>query len=48
MNLKKPKFWDLKKPNLLSLALLPFTIFLIISNFFLNLKLKNSDKKIYT
>tara|TARA_Y100000591_G_C21758279_1_gene658663 strand:+ start:35 stop:979 length:945 start_codon:yes stop_codon:yes gene_type:complete len=46
MNLKKPKFWDLKKPNLLSLALLPFTIFLIISNFFLNLKLKNSDKKI--
>ena len=27
MNYKKPKFWDLKKPNLLSYILYPFVIF---------------------
>ena len=44
MKLKKPRFWDYKKPNLLSYILLPFTIPLIISKFFLNLKKKNNIK----
>ena len=26
MNLKKPKFWDKKKPNFISYILLPFSI----------------------
>ena len=40
MNIKKPKFWDLKKPNLTSYLLIPFTIPLLINNFFLNKKNK--------
>ncbi len=36
MNFKKPKFWDLGKPNFLSYILFPFTIFVRINNFFLN------------
>ena len=42
MNFQKPKFWDYKKPNLLSYFLLPFTFPLIVNNFFLKLKKKNS------
>jgi len=38
MILKKPKFWDYKKPNLLSYFLLPFTLPIIINNFFLGVK----------
>ena len=38
MKFKKPKFWDYKKPNILSYILLLFTFPLIINNFFLNLK----------
>ena len=38
MILKKPKFWDYKKPNLLSYFLLPFTLPIIINNFFLRVK----------
>jgi len=34
MILKKPKFWDYKKPNIFSLLLLPFTIPIRINNFF--------------
>ena len=35
MNLKKPKFWDLKKPNLISYLLLPFAFLLQnLNNFF--------------
>tara|TARA_B110000046_G_C12964240_1_gene385920 strand:+ start:103 stop:1044 length:942 start_codon:yes stop_codon:yes gene_type:complete len=41
MKLKKPRFWDYKKPNFISYLLLPFTFPLIINNFFLKLK-KNS------
>ena len=48
MNFKKPKFWDLKKPNLLSYLLLPFTIFLRINNFLLKLKSKRKSKEIKT
>ncbi len=40
IKLKKPKFWDYKKPNFLSYLLLPLTFPIIISNFFLNLKKK--------
>ena len=41
MKFKKPKFWDYKKPNFLSYLLLPFTLPLIINNFFLELKKKD-------
>ena len=44
MKLKKPKFWDYKKPYFLSYLLLPLTFPLIINNFFLNLK---KDNKIH-
>jgi len=43
MMLKKPKFWDYKKPNYISYLLRPFTLPIIINNFFFNL-VKN-DKK---
>lgn len=48
MNFKKPKFWDLKKPNLLSHLLLPFTIFPLINNFLLKLKSKKKSKEVKT
>ena len=48
MKFKKPKFWDLKKPNLLSFLLLPFTIPIKINNFFLNRKSKGKTEKIKT
>ncbi len=41
MNLKKPFFWYLKRPNLLSYLLIPFTIPVIINNFLLRVKKKN-------
>ena len=46
MKIIKPKFWDLKKPNILAFLLLPFTTILLINNFFLNLKKKKKFKKI--
>ena len=50
MNLKKPKFWDYKKPNFLAYLFLPLTIPIKINNFLLNLKkqkiLRNKTKKI--
>tara|TARA_B100000787_G_scaffold167704_1_gene154975 strand:+ start:1747 stop:2688 length:942 start_codon:yes stop_codon:yes gene_type:complete len=50
MKLKKPKFWDYKKPNFLSYLLLPLTIPIIINNFFLdsqnNNRIKQKIKKI--
>ena len=48
MNFNKPKFWDLKKPNLLSHLLLPFTIFPLINNFLLKLKSKKKSKEVKT
>jgi tetraacyldisaccharide 4'-kinase len=46
MKLKKPKFWDYERPNLLSYLLLPLTFPIIINNLFLNLKknIKSSQK----
>ena len=35
MRLLKPKFWDYKKPNFLSYLLLPFTLPIIINNYFI-------------
>ena len=43
MKLKKPKFWDYKKPNIFSILLFPFTIPIIINNLCNQLK-KNKDK----
>ena len=48
MNFKKPIFWDLKKPNIFSYLLLPFTIPVIINNFFLNIQKKYKFSKIKT
>ena len=48
MIFKKPKFWDLKKPNLISLFLLPLTLPIIINNYFLNFKSKTKNKSIKT
>jgi tetraacyldisaccharide 4'-kinase len=43
MNIKKPKFWDYKKPNIYSYILWPLTIFIKIINF-IKIKL-NKQKK---
>ena len=42
----KPKFWDYKNPNLLSKILFPFTLPIIISNFFFKYYPKINNKKI--
>ena len=42
MNLKKPKFWDYKKPNILAYILLPLSFFLKLAT---SLKLKKKLKK---
>ena len=45
MNLKKPSFWDLPKPNFLSYILIPFSLPVIIRNFlFQFLKMEKSTK----
>ena len=46
MILKKPKFWDYGKGNLLAYVLLPLTLPIILNNFFLNLKKSKKNKKI--
>lgn len=48
MKFKKPNFWDLKKPNLVSYILLPFTLPVIINNFFLKFKSVKKNKLIIT
>ena len=42
MKLIKPKFWDYQKPSFLSYLLLPFTLPIIINNYFLDKK-KNKE-----
>ncbi len=44
----KPKFWDVEKPSYLSYLLLPFTVPIIINNYFLSLKKIKNNKKIKT
>ena len=46
MKLQKPKFWDLKKPTLISHILLPFTIPIKINNLLLNLRTPKKNNKI--
>ena len=46
MKLKKPKFWDLKKPNLLSFFLLPLTIPILINNIVIRFANRVKDKRI--
>ena len=48
MRIVKPKFWDFKKPNYISYLLLPFTLLVIINNFFLSLKKNKKYKNIKT
>ena len=48
MKLKKPNFWDYEKPNLIAYLLLPFTFFLILSNYILNFRSKKKFKDIKT
>ena len=43
MNLKKPKFWDYKKPNILAYILLPLSFLLKLIQL---LKIKTKIKKI--
>ena len=47
MKLKKPYFWDLTKPNFLSYLLIPFSLPIILRNFFFQFlkKEKHSDIK---
>ena len=44
MKFKKPKFWDFKKPSLISYLFFPFTFILIINNFFLKLIINKKKK----
>ena len=46
MKLQKPKFWDLKKPNLISYIFLPFTIPIRINNLLVNLRTPKKNNKI--
>jgi tetraacyldisaccharide 4'-kinase len=48
MNLKKPKFWDLKKPNLYAYLLLPIAFILKILSLINNIKPKIKKTKIKT
>ena len=48
MQFKKPKFWNLSKPNFISLFLLPLTIPVIINNFLLSKKPKQNLAKVKT
>ena len=48
MKFKKPKFWDLEKQNYAAYLLFPFTIFLRLNNFFLDLNQKKKNHNIKT
>ena len=48
MKISKPKFWDYKETTFLSGLLLPFTLPLIINNYFLSLNKKKKNKNIKT
>ena len=44
--IKKPKFWDLNKPNFLSYLLFPLTIPIRINNLFLKFRSKKKFKEV--
>ena len=48
MKFKKPKFWDLKKPSLISYLLLPLTIVVKINKYFQSFKITKKNDKIKT
>ena len=48
MNLKKPLFWDLPKPNFLSYLLIPFSLPIILRNFFFHFQRKKKSLNIKT
>ena len=48
MNFKKPVFWDLKKPNLFSNILFPFSILVRLNNFLREIKPNKKSDKIKT
>ena len=48
MNLKKPSFWDLPKPNFLSYLLIPFSLPIILRNFLFKFIKKNKSSNIKT
>jgi len=48
MKLKKPSFWDFQKPNFLSYLLIPFSLPIIIRNFFSQFLKKEKSSKIKT
>ena len=40
MKFKKPKFWDYKKPNIISYLLLPISVFVMMAKFIKNVTIK--------
>ena len=48
MKLKKPSFWDLAKPNFLSYLLIPFSLPIILRNFFFQFLKKKKSSNIKT
>ena len=44
MKFKKPKFWDYKRPNLLSYLLLPLTLPILIKNTFFKKEIQKGSK----
>ena len=46
MKLKKPSFWDYKRPNIISYLLLPFTVLFILNNFILNFRTQKKYQNI--
>ena len=48
MNLKKPSFWDLPKPNFLSYLLIPFSLPIILRNFIFQFLKKKKSSNIKT
>jgi len=48
MNFKKPRFWDLPKPNIISYLLTPFSIPFIIKNFFFSIIKRKKSTSIKT
>ena len=48
MNLKKPSFWDLPKPNLVSYLLIPFSLPILLRNFFFQFFKRKKTSKIKT
>ena len=44
MKFNKPKFWDLKKPNLVALILIPLTLPILLNNLLRKFKKKKNTQ----